>query len=245
MANPDIEVCVLSSEHFHSRLLEESSVYRFRDLIAGFFDDVVFFLHLRPQVDLAVSLASTAARCHSTVNSSFFANIKSDSLYYDYFKLYKRWKTVFPQIPINVLSYIAKPSFVDVFTDEMSALNIDVSDIVPPDRENSAVDVRAMALINALNAASLPAGQKFKIKPPVLSQLPFEHPLQLPRDLAISLQNKFVESNQNLCDALDYFDIKELHPDLSRYPKSGNLNILDNTCLFSEHLHALLNIQLG
>ena len=245
--NSGASVCILSSEHFHSRLLNHQNILRFRDLIADLFEDVIFYLHLRPQVDLAVSLASTAARCHSTVNSSFFTNVKPGSLYYDYFKLYTRWKEVFPGSKIKVYPYKLRPSFMEIFKEEMLSLGPDVSDISLAKRENAALDVRAMALINALNSSSLPSEKKYRIKPSVLNLLSFEDPLRLSRDFADRFQKQFAISNHDLCQQLEDFPIENLHPDMSKYPEIGNLDLLDKGCgcPFSDQLNFILNSKLN
>ena len=234
------KLCVLSSEHFHSRLLLDSHVLNFRKLTDHLFEEITFYLHLRPQVDLAVSLASTATRWHSTVNSSFFTRINHDSLYYNYLKLFKRWKDAFPHADFKIFSYKSQPDFLKIFKGEAGKLSINLEKLSSAPKENSAIDVNVMAFVNAINQSRALPREKYRIDQAQFESFAFNTPLILPNKFAMKFQDKFKSTNEILCSQVGNLDATDLTPDSSDYPEEGNLHILDNKCSFSDFLNLYL-----
>jgi hypothetical protein len=88
--NSEINTWVISNEHLHSRLTKIEMINQVKQFLSDKFEEIEVLVHLRPQVDLAVSLASTATRAGNIVNYSCFSQqIKSDH-YYNYDRLIEK-----------------------------------------------------------------------------------------------------------------------------------------------------------
>lgn len=86
----DVQYCVISSEHFHSRVQDLEQIRRLKRLFDELFEHVEIYVHLRPQIDVMISLASTAARGRGIVRKNFFERTNADSPYFNYNLLVSR-----------------------------------------------------------------------------------------------------------------------------------------------------------
>lgn len=90
------KVFVITSEHFHSRLLEISEIIHLRDVLAEIFTETRILCYFREQSELVRSLYSTAIRVgYDTPFRDFAETANPDNHYYNYFKFFAKWSEVF------------------------------------------------------------------------------------------------------------------------------------------------------
>ncbi|SLN69128.1 hypothetical protein [Roseisalinus antarcticus] len=232
-AASDARICFLSSEHLHSRLRTADQVARVRDLLAGMFDEVEVHIHLRPQVDVAVSLASTSSRVGGRVGHDFFERIRARQIYYNYDLLVSTWEEVFGADNVLCLPFKTQPDFLGYIARRM---DLDLTGLPLPARVNEALDVRVMAMVNALVESGTPQRIDFR----VLDMLPVEQKLTLDLATARRLQARFEDSNRTLIARRHDLAPGQLQPQWSRYPEEGNLDLLDEPCVFASSLADLV-----
>lgn len=230
---PDAEVWILSSEHFHSRLDHRDQILRVKTLLDPLFDDIEVHLHLRPQIDVAVSLTSTQTRVGGTVRRPFFDRPKPNQLYYNYNLLVQAWEDVFGERNVHLLAFRKTPSFLGFME---SHLGLDFSDMPVPARVNEAIDVRVMAMVNAL----VDSGSPQRIDHRVIDLLPVEEKLRPDLQTAQAVQGRFTSSNQELVARRADLNAGDLMPNWGNYPEVGNLDLLDEPCVFSKPLADLI-----
>lgn len=232
-AAPADAVCLLSSEHLHSRLKTPDQIEHVHALLAPRFDRITVMVHLRPQVDVAVSLASTQSRVGGAVRRGFFDQMSPEGLYYNYDKLVAAWEDVFGVDAVRCIAFKSRPDFLGLICEE---LGIDRTSLAVPTRENEALDVRTMAMVNALVDSGSPQRIDFR----VLDRLPVLERLRLSRDLARKLQAPFESHNRALIARRGDLSPGDLQPDWSRFPEEGNLHLLEDKVFFAESFAALV-----
>ncbi|SMX45884.1 hypothetical protein [Actibacterium lipolyticum] len=232
-ANKNASVCVISSEHLHSRIKTSDEIERIRDFLSEFFDEIVVYVHLRPQVDVLISLASTQTRVGGAVTLKFFDQARADNLYYNYKDLVQAWAGAFGDQNVVCVPFSRTPDFAGkLFGD----LGLDISPLGKMERINEALDVRVMAMVNAL----ISSGKGQRIPYQVLDQLPCEMTLKLSQSDARRIQAKFRESNEAVIAMRDDLMPGDLQPTWAKYPDMGNTHILDMPCLFASSLADLV-----
>lgn len=89
-------VFVITSEHFHSRLVRADEIQMLYTYLASVFTDVEVVCYFREQFDLAVSRYSTRLRNDCTVDvETFVGQATPDDYYYNYFEIANNWADVF------------------------------------------------------------------------------------------------------------------------------------------------------
>ena len=87
---------LITSEHFHSRLVDEASVRKLAKFLSGLFREVEVICYLREQSAVRKSLYSTNLKGRGTQPyASFGADEDENSTYYNYYNLVTRWSNVF------------------------------------------------------------------------------------------------------------------------------------------------------
>ena len=226
-------VCVLSSEHLHSRLRRPEQLARLRDLLEPRFDSIEICIHLRPQIDVALSLASTQTRVGGAVRAGFFEQIRPETIYYNYNLLVAMWEEAFGPEAIRCIPFRQEPDFLSWLA---AHLEFPLTGLARPARENEALDVQVMALVNALAESGRPERIDFRI----LDQLPVRQKLTLDRAMAERLQGRMTASNQTLVARRPDLEPGQLQPDWARYPETGTFGLLEKPCAFSESLADLV-----
>jgi hypothetical protein len=231
--NPNAAVCILSTEHLHSRLKSAEQITRVRTLLESIFDEIEVHVHLRPQVDVAVSLASTQSRVGGRVGRAFFDSMSASQIYYNYDMLVSTWETVFGAERIFCLPFNAKPDFLGYIA---SRTGLDLTRLPRPARTNEALDVRVMAMVNAIVDSQ--SAQRIDFR--VLDLLPVEEKLTLDEPNARRIQHRFEESNRVLIARRDDLQPGQLQPKWSRFSEHGNLELLEQPCPFGSSLADLV-----
>ncbi|WP_459618484.1 hypothetical protein [Bordetella sp. 2513F-2] len=223
----DCHTCIISSEHFHSRLKTVEQVYKIKEILSPLYETIDVYVHLRPQVDVVVSLASTQARVGDPVRQAFFDGVMADKPYYNYDMLVSLWETVFGKASVRCIPFKSSPDFIGALG---KYVQWDLEGMPVPKRANEAMDVRVMAMVNAL----VDSGSSQRIDIGVLNRLPTQQKLTLDIATARAIQKRFEESNASLISRRSDLLDGELEPDWSRYPEKGNLHILEQECCFAE-----------
>ncbi|MDO6963698.1 hypothetical protein [Rhizobium alvei] len=229
---------VISNEHCHSRLLKQEEVARVHGLLSRLFDRIDVICYLRPQVDLAISLASTSAR-QERVDATFFTRIGKGSLYYDFNALLERWANCFGEAAIVPVAFkgLSNPA-----ADFARRIGVAEWQSIANQRSNSALDVNTIALLNAIEVGPhiLP-GRLTRHPVPFLDMMPVIETIRLPRDMAQALQANFASSNRQLFDHWPSIRPEDLEPDWGRFDEKGNLEKLHLTEPIPIYLKAMVD----
>lgn len=227
---------VLSSEHLHSRLTAPAQVETLSRFLRRHFDDITVYIHLRPQVDMARSLASTVARGGSLIGRGFFEAVDVTSAYYNYQTLVARWAAVFGVKNITVIPYKRNPDFQRYLLEK---LGLSAAAFPPVVRENESIDWRLMALLNAIRPYQPPDknGQRL---PAAFKAIPCREPLQIGLAFARELDGRMRESNAALIATRPELAPEDLTPDWANYDHPENLSKIGQPVVFAEPLAAVL-----
>jgi hypothetical protein len=233
---------LISSEHCHSRLIRHKEVERAREFLEPHFDEIEVTCCLRPQIDLAVSVASNVAKWGNPITRAYFESVTPESSYYDYKTLADRWSAAFGAEKLRLVPFRRTPDVTEIIA---ARGGIDITDLQPPVRSNEALGVGVMAMTNAIKAQPRDARwtEPFAYIPlEVLHLLPREQRLQPGLELAKAVQARFEENNADLTNSRADIEMADLEPDWSRYDAPGNLDLLERPCAFSAELAALVQL---
>lgn len=90
------DIMLITSEHFHSRLVDEASIHNLAEFLSNLFREVEVICYLREQSAVRKSLYSTNLKGRGTqAYASFNADADENSTYYNYYNLVARWSNVF------------------------------------------------------------------------------------------------------------------------------------------------------
>ncbi|KIN63924.1 Methyltransferase FkbM family [Sulfitobacter noctilucicola] len=226
--------CIISSEHLHSRLRTEEQVLSIKQLLAPLFEDIEVHIHLRPQVDVAISLASTQSRVGGRIGEAFFQSVRADQIYYNYDRLVGLWEGVFGVENVRCLAFKETPSYLDWLA---QYIGLDLKSLPTPKRTNEALDVNVMALVNAL----VDSGKQQRVDFRVLDRLPVSEKLTLDQKFARQIQHRFEESNRSLISRRDDLREGQLQPNWGKFPETGNTAVLEQKCNFAGALSDLVS----
>lgn len=188
---------------------------------------------------MGLSLLSTAARGWSPITPAALDQIRPHNHYFNFEVLNGRWSAAFGPDNVTFIAYTRGKSVIDHV---ISRFGLDPDGFIAPPRTNSAFDVRTFAIVNTL--AHLSADQQQALRPvlnPILDDLPVETPLRPGRAQAQDIQAQFAEQNARLIDRRTDLEPGDLDPDWSRFPETGNLDILDATAVYDDQTALLLH----
>ena len=211
-------IYLISNEHLHSRLISRKMVGRVHALLSNYFSSVEVFCFLRPQADLLLSQLSIGAREGNLIGAKKF-NAAANSTYFNYFKLYNRWRHSFSDV--KLVSYKRNPDTIDFFH---KTLKFDRSACSDQPNLNTALDYRTMCLAGNLQLPLLVNGNRNKNREFYVDQMPMCDRLTVNRSEAIRVQGLFTQSNEKLCKLCPDITIADLTPDFAKYPEEGNIN---------------------
>ena len=233
-----LQTWVISNEQLHSRLLNLGTVERTKEFLADRFDEIKVIIHLRPQVDVAVSLASTEAEYGTKITAKRFSGISDKSLYYHYEKLVGRWETVYGPENVIVIPFKRKPCITSFVID---LLGLDRQGLSEINRSNESLDWRTIAMMNAMLMPQLNQDNTVNINRQIfIEDFPRNEPLRIGLDLAKKVQAHFDPSNEDLVARRPDLELEDLQPDWRRYDAEPNVHLLDGECVFGEQLRYLV-----
>lgn len=94
---------IISSEHFHSRIVSKEETDRVRDFLAPYFSDIEILCYVRNQIDTLGSFYSTAIKSGSSeAFDSFAARCAPGNIYYNHAKMLSNWEASFGRSAMNV-----------------------------------------------------------------------------------------------------------------------------------------------
>ncbi len=227
---------IISAEHLQSRLIAPEQVERLAAFLRRFFSEIEVHIHLRPQVDVARSLASTGTRLGLVVGPKHFDSVHEGNPYYNYARLVARWERVFGAAQVRLVPYKRQPSILAYFLDKWQ---LQPSDFSPEYRINRAVDWRLTALINTLTPqkSALPLSQGLER---AINALPAEQVLQIGLPLAQAIAARMHAANEALVAARPELSLDDLTPDWANYEAPENLSKVTPTCAFAPQMIGLV-----
>lgn len=90
------DVMIISSEHFHSRLVGQGEVEALAAFLSRHFSEIKVLCYFREQASMRESLYSTGLRTATTTAlDAFDAGADEDRYYYNFFRIATRWSEVF------------------------------------------------------------------------------------------------------------------------------------------------------
>jgi hypothetical protein len=226
---------VISNEHCHSRLTKFPAIDRLRALVTGLFDEIEIVAFLRPQIDMAVSAASTVVRAGFPLRPGFFDTVTPEAPYYDLLGLYRRWTKAFGDGAVRLVPFGAGD---DVVSDFALWIGADPAGFRTPGRMNEALDIGVMALANALHEAR--QGGATELPPLPFDVFTCRERLQPGAENARAVQARFAADNERLAALQADVTADDLVPDWSRYDAPQNLAKLDRIRPFAATIVELL-----
>ncbi|MGF2735326.1 hypothetical protein [Marinobacter sp. DUT-1] len=103
-AGDKIHTIIISSEHFHSRLRDESSVLKLKKWLEPFSDQFTVFCYLRRQVDMVTSFYSTLLKGGGikSFDDVMDTMLREDNHYCNYQMMLEKWGNVFSESSMRV-----------------------------------------------------------------------------------------------------------------------------------------------
>jgi hypothetical protein len=213
---------VISNEHLQSRCYKDENVEPIRDLLVPLFDDIKVYIFVRPQMDTCLSLASTMARNGAEVSRRWMEDLLKPKLaYFDMPSLLTRWARFFGRENIVPVPFKRCKDIVSYFEERL-----ELGDPILPRQKsyNEALDYRVIALCNAMQMKSVEGGELNQSRRFYINDLPVEERLSVDRVSAKVLQERFAETNAQLCAEWPQIEIDDMIPDWNRYPEKGNVD---------------------
>lgn len=228
---------VLSSEHLHSRLTTQTQVNTLARFLKPYFEAITVYIHVRPQVDMARSLASTVVRGGGKTGLGFFDAIDETAPYYNFHSLVSRWVAGFGAENITVVPYKRQPDFQGYL---LGRLGLDAAGFSPVLRANESLDWRVMALLSAIH----PYRQNLfadRGLPAALEEFPCVEPLHIGLKVAQGIEQRMQKSNAALIAVRPELQAGDLTPDWADYNQPENLSMINQPVGFAEPLAVVLS----
>ena len=155
--NCEAGVFVISSEHFHSRLLKSSQVASLAAFLGPLFDDIRVRVYLRRQDELALSFYSQKLRAGFIPPTILpLANVRrprrAPPPYFDFHALLCRWADAFGEHAVHPCLYDrAALHQGDVVSDFCHFAGLPLPDVMPPEPVNTALGAPAQAALLRFN----------------------------------------------------------------------------------------------
>ena len=236
--NAGVANWVISDEQLQSHLTRIGMVKRVKQFLGDKFTDIEVLVHLRPQIDIAVSAASSTAKFGGSVKSAKFVYPTASDLFHDYDLSVEWWETVFGASNVTIVPYKKQPCMVSLLIDK---LGLERKSLTAIERKNVAIDWRAMVLTNAI---SFPRYNEDKTvnhnRQVFIDDMPNEERLQIGLSIARQFQSRFDESNNRLIGRRRELSAGDLDPDWTDYDDHPNIHYLDDSPVFSEQLDYLV-----
>lgn len=156
IASTPAKTCLISSEHLHSNLQSTAEVEYLRKLLFERFESVRIVIYIRDQLDLALSLRSTALKSGRRKFDIASPNLFSN---YDYRETMRRWGEVFGHDAITLRLYERREFLEeDLITDFAQSCGIEVQGLHRPTKANPRLDELGLRLLSDFNRKLKPLG---------------------------------------------------------------------------------------
>lgn len=151
----DIHTVIISSEHFHSLLVDEQEVKTFKDLLGDMFSSIKIVCYLREQVATCISHYSTRIKTGDSDDlSTFIKRCTPQNPYYNYLDLLDRWSTVFGKSNL-IVGLFDKRTLRnnDIVDDFFYKIELDTSqtEFIRPKKTNQSLNYTGQCLLKAIN----------------------------------------------------------------------------------------------
>ncbi|WP_350588072.1 hypothetical protein [Psychrobacter sp. 78a-MNA-CIBAN-0178] len=95
-ASKNHDYMIITSEHFHSRLVNADSIVKLKNFLYQVFENVKVICYFREQSAMRQSLYSTALKVSSVDNfKEFQQDISETTYYYNFYEIANRWSDIF------------------------------------------------------------------------------------------------------------------------------------------------------
>ncbi|HHC7360596.1 TPA: hypothetical protein ACN30T_004017 [Vibrio parahaemolyticus] len=208
----------VSSEHFHSRVLNDEMVNQVKDLFTSFFndEDILVLAYLRPQAELFQSRISVGVRNMTHSPGELDSLWKRDVLYFDYLSLWSRWSQAFSNVTFKPFN-----KYKNIILDVCSILDIDIDDYENPERVNEKLDYRMGLISFNLRERIKNINLKRSLVNLYLEQIPCKEAISISRTLASEINSFYYQSNMELCKVNSDFTLNDLSSDVRKFPVEG------------------------
>jgi len=237
--NRQTKTWIISNEYFHSRLTTVSMVRRIYEFFVNKFDEIRVIIHLRPQIDLAVSLASTAARVGKQVNSMWFESVREQNSYYNYDQLVTRWESVFGADNIAIVAFNREPNIIAYLCE---LLELGTQKLPEFERSNEFLGWRTIALCNAIGLVRFECDGTINHNRNIfVDDLPKSERIQLGLERSRKIQSRFDIDNSKLIRRRNDLKEGDLSPDWNKFDTYSNIDSLEERPVFSKQLEYLVS----
>ena len=231
----EINTVIISSEHFHSRLIHPSEILNLYNLLRNWFSEIKIIIYLRRQDQVAVSLFST--KCISGVCTHFdiFQGRNFEkSHYYNYFSVLNKWSEIFEKENIIPRVYdknkLINQDLIDDFIKTTGLFELS-EPFTRPNNKNEAISEIVQAILISFNRKfpshinNKPCQFSGKVRKQLVSELTklIKGPPMMPsREKALKFYQNFAESNHML--ASTWFGGSNIFSeDFSMYPEEETI----------------------
>ncbi|MDP2063729.1 MAG: hypothetical protein Q8J98_11580 [Phaeovulum sp.] len=211
--------CIGSDEGCQAVLRNEAEIQRVKAFAERHFSSVKILIGLRPQVDYAVSLASTIARHGFRIDAKWFRkNVTPENHRYNYDRILSMWEHVFGTEAVQVMPYKRMPRAIPAFC---STIGLEPADFKAEPRKNGFMDWRYMHILNSLKppARELVCG--------FVSSLPSTERLQIGAALASEITERFANVNAAVTSRRKELRHDDLLPNLDYHSQAPNIHHLE------------------
>jgi len=198
----NIQTIVISSEHFHSRLVSVQELEFLRQILMTIADEIKIIVYLRPQVEMAISLYSTALKV-GQYNSNILPKVNPEqSIYYNYEKLLILWSKVFKAENLIVRLFEQKEMFngnvIEDLLTNVLAVRYQYGDLIHIHKKNESITPVGQKILNSINKHFV---DKKDIRVKLRKYIEVNYAgkgLYPPKEKYLAFQSKFQNSNSQV-----------------------------------------------
>ncbi len=223
----NVHTILMSNEHLHSRVNHPDAIRELYDLLTPFARNLDLIVYLRRQIDIAVSLYSTALRVGYTGSLEEFLSGESQrTSYYRYDSMLENWCSVFPSDSLSSFIYEAVPESTNGVLDHFLQFS-KIRYPYPFPHHNTGLNRSAQQALRHVNRHIRKSGKENDaggVKHFVnFLEKNYSGRGECPdRNTAMEFQNLFVESNRNLASAWFGRSHDPFPDDFAKFPEEGN-----------------------
>ncbi|HAN99124.1 MAG TPA: hypothetical protein DCQ98_17580 [Planctomycetaceae bacterium] len=227
-----IDRVILTSEHFHSRLVDESEVRTLLELVGPYFDRIDILVYLRRQDRLATSSYSTLLTSGGKREEILPSGTSDRTHFFDYLALVERWSSVFGRDRLTIRPFDKRQWIEGRLVDDFlhhAGIAVAPSELTLPPNRNESVSAHARPILLRFNRhfpsvlETGPNPHSAKLRWFLVRRLrdAYPGPPQLPaRDEARAFAELFRARNRELAEK--YLDGRPLFDDdFSDYPEQS------------------------